>query len=77
MEEVTPAWSFFSTQMLIHVIRNLMISGLYNEETAIHNIKATLSRGIAELSPSQHETLRTLAQSFEEGVRDAASQKPK
>jgi hypothetical protein len=72
-KEQTECSAFFTSQMLIHVIRGLVLSGIYAEATAITNIRETMDRCTEVLGEEHHPALVALAHVFEQSVREAAA----
>lgn len=70
------AFSFFSTQMLIHMVRGLVSLGV-SPDWIKSNIRKTLAEGIEQFSPAHRPHLEGLARTFDvavdEGLRQRSS----
>jgi hypothetical protein len=68
------AGAFFSTQLLIKVIRNLIASGAYDASAAITNIQEALEETDGILGHEYREVLTQVAGIYEAAVQDVVRQ---
>ena len=71
-KEQVEASAFFSIQMLVAVVRNLVGAGFYDENAAIANIQETIDQGTVALGPAHHAALVEIAGTLERMVRDVS-----
>jgi hypothetical protein len=72
--ESTEVGAFFSNQMLIHLVRNLVANGLINADGIRANIHETIDQGTVHYdSPQYHELLAGYAAVYESAVNRGLS----
>ena len=68
--------AFFANQMLVCVVKNAIMNGVYDPATARTNIHETIDQATRTLSPEHHGYITQIAQAYNVAI-DAAVEEMK